>query len=318
MHVEIRPAARLRGKNAVDLLPALGPALDAVIADPEVDLARLRITADWVQYRQSFRPPVMLVPSTGGNTLELAVDLRRADDADATASAVAAAFRAHRTGGAAGIAPHAGGVGADQPQPHLAVQRPLLAAPPGLGGGDRPELRVRAARRAERRAQGRTGARHDRGAVRRLGLARGAPRAARGALRRGARGRQRQPGPHLARRVPRARRRARPPVLPAPALPDGRLLAPRPGAGAGRGDRPRPARQLARARRATADDRAGLPAVQGLPGLHLQRLRQPPHRRDRHDRPARAPRRRPAPTSTRPMPPRSPRRSGPPRTRSAA
>src|SRR5690348_6445826 len=101
MRVEIRPASRLRGTNAVDLLPALGPALDAVIADPEVDLTRLRVTADWVQYRRSFRPPVMLVPSTGGDALELAVDLRRAQDAEATAGAVAAAFRAHRNGSGA-------------------------------------------------------------------------------------------------------------------------------------------------------------------------------------------------------------------------
>jgi hypothetical protein len=75
MRVEIRPAARLRGTNAVALLPALGPALDAVIADPEVDLAHLRVTADWVQYQRSFRPPVMLVPTTGGEALELAVEL---------------------------------------------------------------------------------------------------------------------------------------------------------------------------------------------------------------------------------------------------
>ena len=34
MHVEIRPTARLRGKNAVDLVATLGPALDAVIAAP--------------------------------------------------------------------------------------------------------------------------------------------------------------------------------------------------------------------------------------------------------------------------------------------
>ena len=37
-------------------------------------------------------------------------------------------------------------------------------------------------------------------------------------------------------------------------------------------------------------DGAGIPAVQGVPGLHLQRLRQPAHRRDRDDRAARAPR----------------------------
>src|SRR4051794_38995847 len=102
MHVEIRPTARLRGKNAVDLVATLGPALDAVIADPDVALTRLRVTADWVQYRQSFRPPIMLVPSTGGDSLELAVDLRRTGDADVAAGAVAAAFRAHRTGGGPG------------------------------------------------------------------------------------------------------------------------------------------------------------------------------------------------------------------------
>ena len=237
MRVEIRPAARLRGTNAVALLPALGPALDAVIADPEVDLAHLRVTADWVQYQRSFRPPVMLVPTTGGDALELAVDLRRAGDADATAGAVAAALRAHRNGSAGCGPPHARGVDPDQPQPRLAVQRPLLAAPAGLGGGHRPRLRVRAAGRAQRRPRGRAGARHDRGALRRVGLARGAPRAARGAVRRGAGGRQRQPGPHLARRVPGARRRARPPLLPAPALPDGRLLPPRARAGP-RGRRP--------------------------------------------------------------------------------
>ena len=53
--------------------------------------------------------------------------------------------------GRGGRAPHAGGVAADQPQPHLALQHPLLAAPAGLGGSHRPRLRVRAARRAERR-----------------------------------------------------------------------------------------------------------------------------------------------------------------------
>ncbi len=99
MLVEIRPARRLRGNKAIDLLPALGPALDAVVADDEVDLTQLRVTADWVQYRDSFRPPVALRPVVGGDALELALDLRRTADSDATAGAVAAALRAHRTGG---------------------------------------------------------------------------------------------------------------------------------------------------------------------------------------------------------------------------
>ena len=47
--------------------------------------------------------------------------------------------------------------------------------------------------------------------------------------------------------------------------------------------------QLVRAGRDAPDDVAGLPAVQGLPRLRLQRLRQPAHRRDRHHRAARAP-----------------------------
>ncbi len=99
MLVDIRPSGRLRGKKAIQLLPALGPALDAVIADDEVDLSHLRVTADWVQYRHNFRPPVALHPVAGGESLELALDLRRTTDADATAGAVAAALRAHRTGG---------------------------------------------------------------------------------------------------------------------------------------------------------------------------------------------------------------------------
>lgn len=101
MLVDIRPAARLRGKNAVDLTAALAPVFSALVADADTDLSRLRVIADWVQYKQNFRAPVELRPVVGGPQLELAVDLRRVDG-DATASAVARAVADHRTGGAGG------------------------------------------------------------------------------------------------------------------------------------------------------------------------------------------------------------------------
>lgn len=103
MLVEIRPADRLRGKHAVALTAALAPVLDTVTGDDaEVRLDRLRVVADWVQYRHSFHGPVELRPVVGGPQLELALDLRRSTAAgpDATATAVAVALRAHRTGGA--------------------------------------------------------------------------------------------------------------------------------------------------------------------------------------------------------------------------
>jgi hypothetical protein len=100
--VEVRPADRLRGKNAVDLTAALAPVLDTLAGDGEgTDLSQLRVVADWVQYRESFRAPVALRPVVGGPQLELALDLRRttAQDADQVATAVAAALHAHRSGG---------------------------------------------------------------------------------------------------------------------------------------------------------------------------------------------------------------------------
>jgi hypothetical protein len=99
--VDVRATARLRGKNAVDLTAALAPVFGALTADTEVDLSRLRVVADWLQYRNNFRAPVELRPVVGDQQLELAVDLRRIAGADDTASAVAAALHAHR-GGAGG------------------------------------------------------------------------------------------------------------------------------------------------------------------------------------------------------------------------
>ncbi len=94
------------GKNAVDLTAALAPGprhpdRRDPAADEPADLSRLRVVADWVQYRNSFRAPVELRPVVGGAALELAVDLRRTTgpDADRVATAVAAELHAHRSGG---------------------------------------------------------------------------------------------------------------------------------------------------------------------------------------------------------------------------
>jgi hypothetical protein len=80
MLVEIRPTARLRGENAVDLTAALGPVFGSLTAGngaaPPTDLSRLRVVADWVQYRENFRTPVALRPVVGSDTVELALDLR--------------------------------------------------------------------------------------------------------------------------------------------------------------------------------------------------------------------------------------------------
>jgi Uncharacterized conserved protein len=107
--VEIRPNARLRGKNAVDLTAALAPVFGELTTEsdgdgPLTDLSRLRVVADWVQYKENFRTAVELRPVVGGAPLELALDLRRIAraDPDETASAVSAALHGHRTGGAAG------------------------------------------------------------------------------------------------------------------------------------------------------------------------------------------------------------------------
>jgi hypothetical protein len=102
MHIDIRPVARLRGPGAVDVPAALGPVFSALSAT-EVDLARLRVVCDWIQYRGNFTEPVscrpvLAEPGPAGRTgedgqadglspgrqdgLEIAIDLRRSAGAD--------------------------------------------------------------------------------------------------------------------------------------------------------------------------------------------------------------------------------------------
>ncbi|MGH3810094.1 MAG: hypothetical protein ACRDRU_26435, partial [Pseudonocardiaceae bacterium] len=93
--VDFRPTGRLRGDKPVDVTAALGPVVDA-LAEDSVDLSRVRVVCDWVQYRSNFRdvvdvrpilaahghePELMPVPLAAVVTedeMEVAIDVRRA------------------------------------------------------------------------------------------------------------------------------------------------------------------------------------------------------------------------------------------------
>src|ERR1700716_2741201 len=89
MLIDVRaPDERLRGPKAVAAAPILSAALKAATDSP-VDLSRLRVVGDFIQYRQNFRDPVVLrrvqpwaidagAPADDGESWEIAIDLRRA------------------------------------------------------------------------------------------------------------------------------------------------------------------------------------------------------------------------------------------------
>src|ERR1700682_1260046 len=90
MFIEIRASDdRLRGAKAVDAAPIITSALKAAIDSP-LDLSRLRVVCDFIQYRQNFRDPVALrrvepwdidagaESEAGDETWEIAIDMRRA------------------------------------------------------------------------------------------------------------------------------------------------------------------------------------------------------------------------------------------------
>lgn len=97
MLVDFRPTGRLRGKKPVDVTAALGPVLDA-LAEDSVDLSRVRVVCDWVQYRNNFREvvdirpilaahgadsvlePVPLAAVVTEDEMEVAIDVRRSPD----------------------------------------------------------------------------------------------------------------------------------------------------------------------------------------------------------------------------------------------
>jgi hypothetical protein len=104
VRVDVRPVNRLRGKEPVNVTQALGPVIEALCSSA-VDLSRLSVVCDWIQYRSSFREVAdyrpVLAPWRGGTdpdgraddqaaqrdqpaeaALEMAIDLRRCADAD--------------------------------------------------------------------------------------------------------------------------------------------------------------------------------------------------------------------------------------------
>jgi len=108
MRVDVRPVARLRGKDPVDVSSALAPVVEALCAST-VDLSRLNVVCDWIQYRSSFREVAdyrpVLAPWRGGAepdsagggrdpqhgprseaALEVAIDLRRCAATDLRAA----------------------------------------------------------------------------------------------------------------------------------------------------------------------------------------------------------------------------------------
>src|SRR5476649_327661 len=80
MLVSLRPTDRLRKGNGEVVQSVLGSILHAV-GDESLDLEKLRIVCDWVQYKSSFRDPVEIRSIVNGSATELlkiGVDLRRA------------------------------------------------------------------------------------------------------------------------------------------------------------------------------------------------------------------------------------------------
>ncbi len=82
MDVDLRPVKKLRESAAAR--SALGPIIEAVCTSP-ADLSQLRVTCDWIQYKQNFREPVVARP-IGTTDTEIAIDLRRCADIDVEAS----------------------------------------------------------------------------------------------------------------------------------------------------------------------------------------------------------------------------------------
>ena len=88
MQIDIRASDRLRAKTPLDLAPVLAAVTEAA-RNSNLDLAKLRVVGDWVQYRQNFRPVADIrrimpaaLQANGGEAYELAIDLRRAPGAE--------------------------------------------------------------------------------------------------------------------------------------------------------------------------------------------------------------------------------------------
>jgi Putative S-adenosyl-L-methionine-dependent methyltransferase len=104
VNIDVRAVARLRGPKAVNPGAVLGPVFEA-LGSSDLDLARVRVVCDWIQYRHNFaepaqcRPVLAEPPGTGEaaeSALEIGLDLRRlgADSDVATCVKEALASRA--------------------------------------------------------------------------------------------------------------------------------------------------------------------------------------------------------------------------------
>jgi hypothetical protein len=126
MQIDVRPVAKLRGPNPLDVPAVLRPLFEA-LSGTSVDLSRLKIVCDWIQYRSSFAEPVRCRPvlaerparddsdQAGGDpgaeprhqpapvvsSLELALDIRRCADLD-VATSVKQALAEHSEPGGPG------------------------------------------------------------------------------------------------------------------------------------------------------------------------------------------------------------------------
>ena len=82
MIIDLRPHAKLTGKDPVDLTTSVTPVVEALSANA-AELSRARVVCDWVQYRDNFRDVVDLRPilscaePAAADAFEVAVDMRR-------------------------------------------------------------------------------------------------------------------------------------------------------------------------------------------------------------------------------------------------
>jgi Putative S-adenosyl-L-methionine-dependent methyltransferase len=108
VQIDIRAADRLRAKTPLNLEPVLAAVTEAA-RDSDLDLGKLRVVGDWVQYRQNFRPVTdvrRIMPSAlqsnGSDAYEIGVDLRRATGVENLAAEITAAIASSKDDAGAG------------------------------------------------------------------------------------------------------------------------------------------------------------------------------------------------------------------------